>query len=370
MAHINFFAFVRGFNVFKHIKHLCSVRKRKLKLDISKTTENETLSNSCEPNSSEPHIHETKNNGPPPQSKVYQSFANIKYPPKRLRIERKDWYVVGCSSIGRNHITTNKPCQDNHFCSIQNDGWGMAIISDGAGSAENSHLGSKHISERAFDIFKQFLIQNNFIEEKIFLQEKEWQEFSIQAFRQLYKSLFDFCFAREIEFHSVACTVSIVIFSPNGLLSTHIGDGRAGYCTVNGEWKPLFIPHKGEEANHTIFLTSSPWSTSKEIVMSNVLVAESRVVNEKISAFTLMTDGCENHAFECSKFNRDINKWFDPNVPSEKFFNPLCQQLKSLKENNVSEDEANLNWRHFIESGNQGLKEESDDKTLILGILI
>ena len=153
-------------------------------------------------------------------------------------------------------------------------------------------------------------------------------------------------------------------------MSSHIGDGRAGYCTESGQWKSLLIPHKGEEANQTIFLTSSPWITDNDFQMSGVLVPESRVISEKVIAFTLMSDGCENHSFDCSKMDYEKNKWLDPNLPSEKFFNPLLEQLKQMHNHKVAFEEVTANWIKFIEEGTPGLKEESDDKTLILGILI
>ena len=104
--------------------------------------------------------------------------------------------------------------------------------------------------------------------------------------------------------------------------------------------------------------------------MSNVLVPESKVINEKAIAFTLMTDGCETHAFNCSKIDERTMKWMDPNIPSEIFFNPLLNQLKSMFNKKVPIDDINNNWKEFIEEGTIGLKEEPDDKSLILGILV
>jgi len=100
------------------------------------------------------------------------------------------------------------------------------------------------------------------------------------------------------------------------------------------------------------------------------LVPESRVISEKVIAFTLMSDGCEMHSFDCSKMDYERNKWVDPNLPSGKFFNPLLEQLKQMHNHKVAFEEVTENWIKFIEEGTPGLNEESDDKTLILGILI
>ena len=62
--------------------------------------------------------------------------------------------VIGSSVIGKNHIAMHLPCQDS--CGYDNlgKGWGIAVTSDGAGSAEHSEVGSKVIVLRAIDCFK------------------------------------------------------------------------------------------------------------------------------------------------------------------------------------------------------------------------
>jgi hypothetical protein len=92
----------------------------------------------------------------------------------------------------------------------------------------------------------------------------------------------------------------------------HIGDGRAGFCSsAGGEWVSILTPHKGEEANQTIFITNNWWSKSN-FIMSGVSVPEARVIRKNPSAFTIMSDGCEAHSFECSIMDKATNKWSDP----------------------------------------------------------
>lgn len=89
----------------------------------------------------------------------------------------------------------------------------------------------------------------------------------------------------------------VVIYSPLGLLAVHVGDGRMGYKTMSGEWKSMMTPHKGEEANQTIFLISEFWDIPN-YELSGVLVPESIVIREPVQAFALMSDGCEHTAME------------------------------------------------------------------------
>lgn len=298
------------------------------------------------------------------------SFSNINYPLPKTYISGEDWFMVGASSIGKSHISLNKPCEDNHICNIIKDGWGIAVVCDGAGSAINSLIGSRYLSSKTANVFKDFLLFNKFVHENKLPNEVEWESISKLAFRSIYESLSDFTKQKKIEFNSVASTVILIVFTPIGLLSAHIGDGRAGYCDTKGEWKALITPHKGEETNQTIFVTSSSWYNVNDFTMSGVLVPECRVIPEKVSAFTLMSDGCESHSFHCSKMDMETNKWMDPNLPSEKFFNPLLKQLKTLVENKVSMDDITSSWINFVEKGTSGIRDEPDDKTLIIGILV
>ena len=130
----------------------------------------------------------------------------------------------------------------------------------------------------------------------------------------------------------------------------------------------MLIPHKGDEANATVFITYE--NIFKDMMISGVKLPECRVIDEVATAFALLTDGCEKHSFFCSKFDQEINQWSDPNMPAEKFFNPLIENLKNLKATNETLTEANTKWIKFLNEGTPNLKSEPDDKTMILGILI
>lgn len=343
-------------NLIQHLKQTLLMKKK-----------NKTI---LDPPQSQQTIQTPKKAGHIVEYNLPKSFSNVNYLQPKSSLGKENWFLVGGSSIGKSHISFNKPCQDNHFCTSIKEGWGISVICDGAGSAENSHLGSEFVSKKTVEVFKDFLQSNKFVSDNKLPNEKEWQIIANLGFRSIYNSLSDFAKEKRIEFNSVACTVIVIVFTPIGLLSAHIGDGRAGFCNATGEWKSLITPHKGEEANQTIFITSSPWISANVFKMSEVLVPECRVITEKVIAFTLMSDGCETHSYDCSKMDKETNKWMDPNIPSEKFFNPLLKQLKSMYEKKVSLADVTSSWLMFIEEGTVGLKDESDDKTLILGITI
>lgn len=282
---------------------------------------------------------------------------------------KNNWFIVSATAIGKSHLKTKTPCQDNHYCESINENWGIAICCDGAGSADNSELGSEHTVNTLCKYLKKQILKHKWITSNSLPTSKEWDFIAKEGFQASQESLIKLAKSKNIKASTLACTAIIVIYSPLGLLISHVGDGRAGYCNEKGEWKAMLIPHKGQEANQTVFITNGVWVDS-DLKMSGVRVPESRVINEKPIAFTLLTDGCEHHSFECSLIDKETNKWFDPNMPYPKFFNPLLSNLKIMYEDNVTLKDANGKWREFIKSGTKGLESEPDDKTMILGILL
>jgi len=281
----------------------------------------------------------------------------------------KDWMILSASSIGKSHIKNNIKCQDNHSVyNLKCEGWGIAISCDGAGSAENSDLGSAFISKNLFEVLENKLFSYSI--SNALPDENTWNKICIDSLKESRALLNDYATINKLPFSSLACTVIVVVFSPIGLLSGHIGDGRAGFLNSNGDWNPLIVPHKGEESNQTIFITSDVWYNTEDFRMNDIPVPETKVFNGNYSAFTLMSDGCESHSFDCSKLDTNTNKWVDPNIPSIKFFEPLIKQINLMVQNKVPNEQINSNWIKFVESGTEGLKNESDDKTLIIGVVI
>jgi len=295
---------------------------------------------------------------------IKQSDILISVPNSTI-ITKGNWFVVGSSVIGKSHIEGNIPCQDfNHLEKI-NDLWGIAVCCDGASSAINSHIGSEFVAKESAKIFKSIFLKEQLGENKELPRDNVWQELAKVGLYQVKQNLDDFAKSKGYKVESLACTVILAIYSPLGILVTHIGDGRAGFLTQTNEWKPMLTPWKGEEANQTVFITSAIWN---ENIIDNYL--ESRIIREQPLAFTLMSDGCEAHSFECSVFDKETSEWHDPNLPFPKFFNPLVQSLKQMKAKGMTEEEVQKKWANFLTSGTQSLINEPDDKTLVLGVFV
>lgn len=295
--------------------------------------------------------------------------SNLHFPKIPSISTSNRWIIVGESVIGKSHIRSNVPCQDANFISYFDNHWGISIVCDGAGSAANSDKGASFLANEALPrYFKELVMREKWIEKNELPSIDEWQTKATIEFKNGLGALFHVAKENQTDLSSLACTAIVVIFSPIGLLVAHIGDGRAGFCDENGKWESIITPHKGEESNQTIFITSGTWHKDSDMKMSGVSVPECRIIDKKPSAFVLMSDGCEQHSFECSILDSNTSKWSDPNLPYDKFFMPLIDSLRkmALSPKTINMQDA---WKKFLEGGTDGLKNESDDKTMILGIL-
>lgn len=280
-----------------------------------------------------------------------------------------EWRVLHASQIGKSHITAKPeiPCQDSHAVKYLREGWGIAVVCDGAGSAKHSDKGSAFVVNEAIKLFSKIIEENKWIEKGILPPENTWKNLCTKALQKLCYDTKEHSKIIGVSFKDLACTIIVVIYTPFGLIYTHIGDGRAGYKSSKGIWKGLIDPHKGEEDNHTIFLTTAAWWNG-DLKMRGIEVPQSGVIKDSIVAFTLMSDGCEQHVFEIGYFDEKDQKVIPQNQPYNKLFDALIDQVDSFEQEGMNFDQMQEKWERFVLEGTKGLKNELDDKTLIMGI--
>lgn len=254
------------------------------------------------------------------------------------------------SVIGLGHVSQNLPLQDACGYEYWDNGWGCAIVCDGAGSCKYSHIGAalcvdfftrkvKGIDWNTLFTYPEKLKKEVFT---LFFQCLHYLQYSNYPLQEL------------------SCTVNGVLFSENVLISFHLGDGRAGYCDTQGNWKPLFVPQKGEEANQTIFITSPIWQDNPEQWI------DIQVIEEPYDAFCVLSDGCEKASFQCNIWIEEEQVFKDLNLPYPKFFVPLVQGLRKMHTENKTHKEIQQIWKQFLQNGNKALAQEIDDKTMIV----
>ena len=292
----------------------------------------------------------------------------MNFQPKRLDVSRnthENWLVVGGSVKGKSHLDNNIACQDNNTYKNLGDGWGIVVVSDGAGSAKNSDKGSYFTSAESVQLFSKLIHQKGWQKDNRLPVTKEWSNLSNSTLYKVRYNLEQYAKKEGLVSSSLACTVILIIYSPLGLLTAHIGDGRAAYLDIYGQWKSAISPYKGEEANSTIFLTSNIWHSDN---INNYI--KTSVISEPLLGITLLSDGCESLSFECNVFNKATGKWHDPNRPYQKFFNEVRNTLIRLHIQGYSQHQIEEKWKSFLESGSAAIRNEPDDKTMILGVLV
>ena len=283
---------------------------------------------------------------------------------KQTYIKYNESIILGASIRGRSHIESNTECQDYHLYQELSEGWSILVVSDGAGSAKHAGRGSKANCTISIKLLSEMIAKNKWIENSILPSELDWHiEFRTicERMKQIYQNKVE-----EMNDGSVLtdfnATLLICVITPNGILSGHIGDGRMGYLSVNGEWKNLMIPHKGEEGNQTLFLQSS-WNKQHvpALKVSNVYVPETRVVRDIPKVVVLISDGCERSCWECSIFDTNIGKYTDVNSPHPGFMEPLI-------ESRIAEEDSNrFNlFVDIIDKGTKACQTERDDKTMLI----
>jgi len=277
-------------------------------------------------------------------------------------MQEPNWIFAYASVIGNSHISENIPCQDT--CKVENyKNYSIAVVCDGAGSCINSHIGSKQVADFCINHFKKLISAKKWDYSKKLPSIELWHKSAKETLFSIKEDLDNFSTKYNFDFKTLSCTVIVTIAFKHGLLVTHIGDGRAGYCNFKDEWFPTIIPCHGEEANQTIFITSDIWDD--EIIDTYI---ESNVIVDKVKAFCLLSDGCEKASFECNLFDQENDKYFDPNKPYLLFFNPNVKILPQLHEQKKTQEEINSLWGKFLTDGNEKLKVEPDDKSMILGV--
>ena len=191
-------------------------------------------------------------------------------------MKRVIWKRCGCAKQGRSHLATGAPCQDS-VAMLYRRNVSAVALSDGAGSAELSQIGSRicaaklcEVCCRSFDV--------------IWKMPEEAARTSLV--RTLHKVL-----AEELpsgyEMDSLASTALVVAVKRNRYIAAHLGDGVIG---VRGRdsLRLLSGPDNGEHSNETTFVTSRD-AVDRLRIYRGLL----RDKGEHITGFILMSDGPE-----------------------------------------------------------------------------
>lgn len=248
-----------------------------------------------------------------------------------------EWKVISASVAGFSHVAEGLACQD--FCSdaITDDGWMVAAISDGAGSAHRSVEGAMAICKGMTSLLWENMPK---ITNGTQLKNSAAQELIRDGIEGVRAALAEI--AAEDPLSCFHATLIGVLAGGAGGLFFHIGDGAA--CAINGlDFSRSIIspPENAEYANETFFFTQDDWEQHLRFT----------TFDEEFKLISLMSDGVT--PFALSAASTELH------VP---FFEPVSMYLN----------------KHSIEEGQKALsstleneairKITGDDKTFLWAI--
>ena len=282
--------------------------------------------------------------------------------------------LVAGSKRGRSHAQKGTYRDDDFFIDSRMDGWQIAIVSDGAGSAKYSRRGSQIICQHGGKFLNATLDQG--ASSNLDLLVKKWHEASssgsgdadeLHKLRNgLYTTLgytaFDAVKAilKEVESkqdagavakdYSSTALLSLVKRFPFGVFcgAFAVGDGSIGVYMNNGTPLLLSEPDGGEFSGQTRFL-------SNETVSSEELSKRLRhalIPELDFKGLLLMTDGISDPFFQTDRGMEMPERWGD-----------LIEQIEAgtdLSKRKPDTADRLVDWLDFWSKG------EHDDRTLVV----
>jgi len=239
---------------------------------------------------------------------------------------------ASATAIGTSHLRSGQPKQDSLKVTAFDDDSFFACVSDGAGSASQSKLGSWLACRFLSDKFKRW----NNISDDTPPEQIIWEW--IEDYRDLIAT---FASKKGIERREFACTLACVFVTKNKYIALHVGDS----CIVsdeNNEWQTIFWPENGEYASTTYFLTDDP--SPKLNVRRSPLTSKN---------FAIFSDGINSVALS-----------YQTQTAFPGFFDAMFSQIHQSKEDGYMRETSSallvfLNSERLCEK-------TDDDKSLVL----
>ncbi|WP_066925674.1 protein phosphatase 2C domain-containing protein [Murdochiella massiliensis] len=177
----------------------------------------------------------------------------------------------GISTVGKSHIKKGTCCQDSHYIKKLQNGWYIAAVADGVGSAKNSHIGSKIAAETVVEFCDECM---------------PW-DYNVISIKSMMRTAYNYAYKqilRESEqsgepIESYDTTLSMVIYDGQRIIYGHSGDGAIFGLTTFGDYVEITRPQKSTDGVSVIPLRGgyTQWVID--------------TYEEDLAAVLLMTDG-------------------------------------------------------------------------------
>ncbi|KAK44914.1 MULTISPECIES: PP2C family serine/threonine-protein phosphatase [Caballeronia] len=246
------------------------------------------------------------------------------------------WKVIGASAVGTSHTSNSSPCQDSCFYHVASDATGasllVALVSDGAGSAQFGEVGSELACEAAGKMLLEIAETTG--------EDGLKAHLASELLEVVRARISEAAQARSVTMRALACTLLGAVIGPTRAFYFQVGDG-AIVARDAGALAPVFWPESGEYANMTYFVTDAN--------AAEHLRVEIRDTSDEVSLFS---DGIQRLALV-----------FATETAYEPFFEPMFKALRASSDDQTDSLCAAL--ERFLNS--DAINDRTDDdKTLIL----
>jgi len=187
------------------------------------------------------------------------------------------WKTFTLTFRGRLHTKDGQPCQDSVY-SYSSEDYVVVALSDGAGSAALSHIGSR-ITVNTFANYLKANFDKLYEEDDGYLRIIERINRNLQKHAQKSKA----------SIRDYSSTLIGIAIKDNRFFFIHIGDGVAGFEDHEGA-KVLSVGLQGEFINETYFVTSS---SVKELT-----IVQKGTVPETVISFFVLSDGASRILYD------------------------------------------------------------------------
>ncbi len=221
------------------------------------------------------------------------------------------WTVIGGSVRGTSHERRSQPCQDAWaWQEISRDPGDHAAnylcvaISDGAGSASHSDLGSQTAVKVAVEAIAQIITAGTDCPDtdpQSPAELERWRSPLQNSFTQVQQTLKNLAQDKEIALRDLACTLLIMVWTPAGIVALQVGDGAIIGREPGGQLIALTQPHQGEYANQTLFVIDERAAEETQFIHWSA----------PMSHVALFSDGLQRLALELPS-GKPFTPFFDP----------------------------------------------------------
>ena len=154
-------------------------------------------------------------------------------------VEKEKICFYGTSIVGSSHIKNGTVCQDSHRISVLKNGWIVAAIADGVGSAIHSEIASKMAVDVAVSFFEERIDNATLLSDALELLPQAYANAENRIER----------FSEELG-HSITeydTTLSVVVYDGDNIVYGHSGDGGIVALTIEGLYVPITKPQKADD---------------------------------------------------------------------------------------------------------------------------